>query len=194
MNWKLISWASKFYWPVQDRLAKSIRNFPKVSAYLVRDTRQPGWQEATQYKPTFLYSHLAHLPEGDSLVWVDSDATIERFPEMFDLIESDIAFTNFTGNGRDEYLTGTLFLRKTERTRNFMKLWLNIQASDFEEGNMLREQVCFKRAVQESKDLLVHFLPLSYTCIHDHPSSPKNPHIVHWQASRTLRAQTYKDQ
>lgn len=196
----LVNWASREYGGLQATMLETARNHG-IDALSVFASHQPKWEDGTLAKAVFLRQVMS-FPQPRNIVWVDADAEILERPVVFDELDSathDIAFTTFSGNGPVEFLTGTLWIANNDAARAFLDEWIRIQEDPGEELEMihnLREQACFRKALENSPDLRVFDLPFSYTAIDNHwdrqsaaggkpPSG--NPHILHKQASRQMR-------
>jgi len=92
-----------------------------------------SWQENTQYKPTFALRMLEkHYPQ--SIIVVDADAVFCRHPDYFDKLDS-APEVNIAVHVLDhskyrrktlapEMLSGTIFLKNTEITKQIVDKWI----------------------------------------------------------------------
>ncbi len=154
-----------------------------------------NWQKNTHIKAEFLKRML--LKHKQPIVFLDADATIERFPILFESLgDYDISYHSFDwfkfwrgieGNPKREYLSGTLYLNYNAKVLEFLDTWidLNKRSTTWEQRNM--QQILEKWG----NKLKVYPLPIEYIAIVKRdgkvPSFIKEPIIVHWQASRRLR-------
>lgn len=186
------------YTPLATRLLDSCKQFGlPYHAEAIEDFG--SWARNTAYKPRFLLSMLERFPT-ENIVYLDADAIIRQYPELFERIEGDVAL-HFTSRidpvryrlGRllgqpkqrrysHKVLTGTIFLRNTASSRSFIKAWIE------EAGNMpgREDQDSAERAIDISASTVFSQLPFSYVHIHDHPG--EGVVIEHFQASRQFNA------
>lgn len=139
-----------------------------------------SWQKNTQFKAEFLRSKVfEHF--GETIVYTDCDSELRESPVLFDAIPdtADIGYHLHRGN---EMLSGTLFLRCTEKTMELMDLWV----AECAENPDKWDQECLWNAVQKS-GVKKYMLPAEYCCIFDAHPEITNPVIVHYQASRRLK-------
>ena len=155
-----------------------------------------SWQKNTSYKPKFILEMLDH--GLNDLVFVDSDATITTYPELFDKIPSNFDFAVHTldknawygldyGQDKYELLTGTLFVRNNQRARKILNLWIqNCENTTMWEQRVLQNLV-------EEYEIPIYPLPLGYCYINSLPDGTKprikidNPTIIHHQVSRKYK-------
>jgi len=154
-----------------------------------------SWQKNTLYKSTFIREMMDRHPD-DNIVFVDCDAEVLRYPELFDNIpeQYDIA-AHILDRGRwynkpfneMELLTGTLFVRNTARAREIVDKWVG---------------ECYNSGIWEQKILQIVLkdmnvpifeLPIEYCYMKTMPNGlepfirVKDPVIVHHQLSRSLK-------
>ena len=151
-----------------------------------------NWYVNMQYKPTFLKKMLEkHHP--NSVIYVDIDATFCRYPGYFDKLETaqevNIAVHVLDHskyrrkNHPPELLSGTIFLKNTETTKQIVNKWIQECMKD----PMLWDQRALASVLKKYK---YHLLPEEYCVIFDYMSSVENPAIKHFQASRESRRKT----
>lgn len=159
----------------------------KVLFYLHPIESLGSWYANTCHKPTFLLQMLESF-KGLNVVYVDVDAELLRYPQLFHTIEGDVAVHNHDrqrtyrrtfNDNRHEVLSGTIFLRNNERVKEIVKRW-EARCKRFPE-------------VWDQKSLEVALrgeftnLPIEYCKIFDRMTWVTEPVIVHYQASRVLR-------
>jgi hypothetical protein len=159
-------------------------------------TKNTGnWLQNVAEKPKII---LEMLNKGlDRIVFLDADAEIKFYPELFDNIpdEYDIAVHYLDRNkwygqiGEPfELLSGTLYLRNNDRVKSLVQEWYEkaIKKNQWEQrelGELLKER----------KDVKIYELPIEYCYIATLPNGHKpivhveNPIIVHYQVSRKLK-------
>lgn len=154
-----------------------------------------NWFKNTQFKPTFLRKMMSKY-RSSSIVYVDVDAIICRYPSLFDELDKDPRITiaahvlDHTKFRRKkcapELLSGTLFLKNCGKTRAILNEWIILcSGSD--------PEIWDQRAlasVLEKLNIDFYQLPAEYVTIFDYMSSVKNPVIKHFQASRRERKNT----
>lgn len=149
------------------------------------------WYVNMQYKPMFLKQMLEkHYP--NSVVYVDVDATLCRYPEYFDKLDNipevDIAVHLLDHSKRKlkhrppEMLSGTIFLKNTATTKQIVEKWIQ----ECKKGPRIWDQRALATVL---KEYAYHVLPEEYAVIFDYMADVKNPVIKHFQASREERKQ-----
>ena len=157
-----------------------------------------SWKKNTGLKPHILYECLKELRDDkDRIVYLDADATIEKFPSLFNEIpqEYDLAchfldWKEWYGyeDSVKELLTGTLYIRKSDRIMALMRDWEEESRS----GEVWEQKILQKLLKTTYSDIKVYPLPLEYCYITSLPNGDKprvqcDPVISHHQVSRTLR-------
>ena len=182
-----------------------------IKEYLLPTTEQLGirtiikavpshgaWSRNVAEKPKIILDILGELPPEQSLVFVDADARILKYPVLFDTIgqEYDLAVHHLSWNQHyghvhepdiRECLSGTLFLRNRILVRNLCKEWYEkaVQTSEWEQKILAK---CL-----ENNKLQVFELPYSYITIPTlpdgrmHPRGIEGAYITHGQVSRALK-------
>lgn len=147
------------------------------------------WYSNMQFKPTFLKQMLEkHHP--NSVVYIDVDAEVCRYPAYFDIIDNDpevniavhvLDHSKYRRNDRpSELLSGTIFLKNTTITNQIVEEWIQ----ECKKNPHLWDQRALASVLKRYK---YHLLPEEYVVIFDYMSSVKNPVIKHFQASRQNR-------
>lgn len=179
---------------VQKYLLPSLK--ARYLKYDIKKIKDRGsWQKNTHIKAEFIKEML--LKHKTGVVFLDADATVERFPILFYQIEHkyDISFHyldfNFYWKGKSslkrEALSGTLYLNYNKKVLKFLDEWIEMNKTNtqWEQKNM--------QAVLKKWDtkLKIYPLPLEYVAIvkggDKVPYFIKNPFIIHHQASRKYR-------
>jgi len=179
------------YFTKGTKYEKEIRNLRESLIQLGIPYRIEGipnrrsWVKNTHEKPRFLLRMLDELEEYDSVVWTDADSIFRKYPELFNEIREDVGihFRNWR-HGKNEVLSGTLFLRNCEKVRLLLKEWILINRrnpSKWDQKNL-------DRALRRFPDLSIHRLPIEYCTVFDDERRRKlDPVVEHFQASRKLR-------
>lgn len=158
-----------------------------------------SWSKNTSYKPTFIKQMLLKHTDKN-IVFVDADAEILQYPELFDqipekhniavhLLDRDKWYNRDTG-GDDELLSGTLFVRNNEVSMEIIERWIWL----CEEPPIRWEQKVLQDVIKERNEQVFE-LPISYCYIKSLPNGAEphvkceQPVIVHNQVSRELRIQ-----
>jgi len=194
---KYVSFASKdspYVQVVKEYLIPSLKKWNLT--YDIDYMEDKGsWEANIQYKPLFIKQML--LKHKESIVSLDADATVERYPELFDkLKEYDIAYheldwykfwKNQEGNSKREVLGGTIYFNYNEKILQFIEEWIIEQKKN---GGWAQRNM--QKVLERWKDKLnVYILPIEYCAIvkgrDKVPNFIKNPCIIHHQISRRLR-------
>ena len=157
--------------------------------YYIQEVPNLGtWLKNTSYKPTFLLSMLTKFPQ-QNIVYVDVDAEFLQYPVLFEtlpeLMTYDVAAYIFDRSCYNksvkgfELLSGTLFFKNTEESKNIIERWEQRSQQNPNEW----DQKSLEHVLGESHDLL----PGAYCKIFDRMETVIEPVIVHYQASREIR-------
>jgi len=154
-----------------------------------------SWQANTHIKAEIIKQML--LKHKEPIVFLDADATIECYPELFFKLQDydmsyhsfdfDFYWKNKEGSSKREVLSGTLYFRYNEKVLQFIDEWIeeNKKSTQWEQKNL---QIVVERWKGKLK---IYPLPLEYIAIVKGgdrvPNFIKNPVIVHHQASRRFR-------
>lgn len=156
-----------------------------------------SWSKNTSYKPTFIKKMMLRHRDKN-IVFLDADAEVLKYPELFDRIPENCniavhlldrdAWYNRKADGREELLSGTLFIRNCPRSLELVDHWIRMCAARPEqwEQKMLQEVIV-------GNNEPIYELPLSYCYIKTLPGGGEphvkcsDPVIVHNQVSRELR-------
>lgn len=159
-------------------LMESIRKF-ELSYYIEELVDKNNWVHNTHYKPSVIKRAMSlfNLP----IVFIDADAVIRKFPELFENIKKDFAvFFSEGGN----LLSGTLFFNNTAAAFSLVEDW----EKQCKEETDTWDQHVLKGCV-ERKHIDIETLPKSYCQIFD-SSKKETPVIEHYQASRRYKNKT----
>jgi hypothetical protein len=135
------------------------------------------------------------LKHKQAVVFLDSDATIEYYPELFDKLQDyDIGIHYFDwmkfwrskeGDLKREILGGTLYFNYNEKVLKFIDEWISITKDKY------NDQQSLNILVPQWKDRLnIYSLPIEYIAIRKAVKIPDyivNPCIIHNQQSRKYR-------
>jgi len=168
-----------------ERLKLSLRRFGFIS-HIVGLPTLGSWQKNTQHKAEFLLSML-DLFAGTSIVWLDADAEVRQYPTLFETLKGVTfgAHWRNRGDGREELLSGTLYLGNTDSVRTLLKKWRDICKANPD----MWDQIALSKALEGWRGRIAR-LPPEYCCIFDSMAREvEHPVIEHFQASRHLKAE-----
>lgn len=140
-----------------------------------------SWHLNTRHKARFIKEMLSK--HNCPVVFVDSDATVEKYPILFKDLKCDIA-----AHYRESHktiLSGTLYLDSNERVHRMLDEWVHLNSI-----NSVLEQKNLETAINNGKNygLTWYNLPPQYVQIFDTMKDcGGQPFISHWQASRKYR-------
>lgn len=140
------------------------------------------WEANTRIKPHFILECLQLFPDKNVL-YLDADAIVKQTLNYFNNITSDIAIyhTKRAQGMSHDYLTGTIFFRNNQVTKDFVQEWCIIQ-NDCKDTMV--DQDSFDQAIEINKsNLIVDDLPLGYIKIFD-KDYDGDIYIEQYQASR----------
>lgn len=144
-----------------------------------------SWIENVNYKSQFCKEMLDYYYDIP-VVWVDCDAEVQHYPELFHRIDADIGvyFRNRYGASH-ELLSGTIYFGNTAVSKDIVAKWC-----DFCKRNPTRwDQRSLQEVLELEKERVRIFeIPPSYVRIFDaHDMQGIDPVILHNQASRRLK-------
>ena len=144
-----------------------------------------SWLETIYTRANFVLEMLEK--HGRDIVWLDSDAVIDRYPELFDEFDGDFGahVHEWTDRGK-ELLGGTMYFRHTEATLELVKKWISLNGSLPKQA---LSQWVIPQALEGWSGKFVN-LPANYTQIFDLMADAGEPIISHYQASRQFRNRT----
>ncbi len=177
---------------LERQLEKSCKNF-KLKTYFATVPNLHNWYRNTAYKPKFILDALNNLKRD--VVWIDADATIEKYPILFDIIpkEYDIALHNLSwrkwyGHDSDtkELLTGTMYFRNRQVVKDLCQEWYDKSNADVTSN--IWEQKILQNIIGKYP-IKIYELPIEYIYITTRPNGLPSlikcdPVIKHYQASR----------
>ena len=144
-----------------------------------------SWQKNTHFKAVFVRNMLKEFT-GINIVFTDADSVFYSYPKLFEDLDCDIAFhlRNWK-HGRDELLSGTIYLANNEKVHQLVDDWIIINRAN----SGYWEQRNLQRALRLSKrNLSISYLPMEYCCIFDDEKRKFcTPVIEHFQKSREYR-------
>ena len=154
-----------------------------------------NWYKNTAQKPRVVIDFLSCLEEGESLVLLDADASIEEYPVLFDTIPLDYEIAYHTLSWIDWYghktetlelLSGTMFFRNTSAVEQLCIEWFNKSQKELKWEQKVLQEIIPQHKVK-------HYpLPIEYCFMKDRPGNlpplvQAKPIILHHQVSRDLK-------
>jgi hypothetical protein len=138
-----------------------------------------SWEKNCQHKARFILDAMSTI--GTNIVWLDADAVVKKYPEMFSSLTCDIAYHYL--RDRRELLSGTLFLQNNEAAKKLVQQWIELN-----DTNNHWDQKNLQRVVERSPGIKKQILPADYCKIYDNRKQEvKDPVITHYQASRRFK-------
>jgi hypothetical protein len=126
MNFKIVSGYTKDT-PYEQEVQFLIESFKKyniINYEIIKYTNFGSWSKNCQYKAYIIQEQLKkyNIP----IVWLDADAVLYDYPNLFDSIDKDIAFCDYYGG----VASGTLYMKPTETIMNLCKEWISLNNKD----------------------------------------------------------------
>ena len=165
-----------------------------------------SWQANTSYKSEFILKML-HKHEGSSIVFLDSDAEVKKYPSLFWEIPNEydigVHFLNWMWRWRKQkdgnkfhLLSGTMYLNYNSKVIGLVEEFIE----EISKSPNTIEQRSMEVVVNRRKDLKVYELPYSYIVFPNqnntlplHMLKEKDIVIYHNQASRRLKNRHNKE-
>ncbi len=179
------SFATPEYFVELDDLEVSLKRFGLLSI-LHKEPHLGSWEANCQHKADHLLRIIECNP-GDDVVWIDADARMQRYPELFDDFKYHIGVHHLKGI---ELLSGTIYLKNSDKVKHILREWIDVNKefpNEWDQKNLmaalLRSRECWGPGV-------LYNLPPEYCCIFDtmREDDPGiDPVIEHFQASRRLK-------
>ena len=143
-----------------------------------------SWVQNAGIKPEFLSEMRAK--HNGPLVYLDADARIRKYPELFDELAQDpSALVGVHFRGGRELLSGTIYLADDPRAVSLLRKWVDHQRTN----HQALDQKTLHSVIKKINFPVTH-LPASYTQIFDIMAHNGEPVIEHLQASRRYRNKT----
>lgn len=136
-----------------------------------------SWVEACAIKPRIIMDALSST--DDNVVYIDIDARLRSYPELFDNFDYDIGAHIKDGK---ELLSGTLYFRNSNKVKKLVRSWLKNQRKFTEKW----DQHVLQNTINEESQLELKLgnLPPAYCQIFDSMAHFGDAVIEHLQASR----------
>jgi len=146
------------------------------------------WVENAGIKPEHIYDMMIKYPEYD-ILYVDADAIVRSYPELFDTFEGDIGVHYYKGK---ELLSGTIYLKNNHKMRSLVRYWIMEQHKNIRTW----DQKTLTKVINDFKDeldLKIIDIPPSYVKIFNYDMCEEPPVIEHFQASRRFKSAVRKE-
>lgn len=195
----IISYATKntpYVDVMNERLLPSLKRW-NLDHDIVYPEDKLSWAANTAMKSQIIKDML--LKHKQSVCFIDSDATIEKYPELLYNIEQDydlgFHLLNWYGFWRGEWsntskmelLSGTMLWNYNDKVLALLDEWIEKVNSNIQ----VWEQRVLQEIVSDRKDLTILPLPAEYCCVvkqdYSIPVHIEEPVIIHWQASRKYK-------
>jgi len=142
------------------------------------------WQRETFYKANFVRDMMNKYPER-SIVWIDADAEVLAYPDLFDDFPGNLGARIFHGT---KLLSGTVYFRNCPEVRTIVDDWIRLNQKPNDKFRCQQEQMNLQAAIeQSSRDVRFVNLPAEYCYIFDERDKVEQPIIIHRQHSRKFR-------
>ncbi len=189
---------------LKDHLIYSLEALDLQDKLIVKEaTNFNSWNRNVAEKPKVILEILNELPNDTNLVFLDADASIEKYPTSFDTMSDfvDIAFHILNWNDwygyntqppEMELLSGTMYFKNTDRVKQLCKEWYQEAV-----GSAEWEQKVLQRILPKYPDLVKNILPIEYCYMKSRPGGKPplikcEPVILHHQVSRSLKREIGK--
>lgn len=169
---------------------------PQIPFEIICAKNYHHWTKNVAQKPNIILEVLNDSEEDEAIVFIDADATVERYPQLFHDIpdEYDIAFHTLDWNtwyrnksNVKELLTGTMYFRNRIAVKELCAEWY----AKAQDGHRWEQQIL--EEIIQKYPLKIYNLPIEYCYIKTLPNGKEpyvkvdQPVILHHQASRTLK-------
>ncbi|MEI8350069.1 MAG: methyltransferase domain-containing protein [Candidatus Omnitrophota bacterium] len=140
-----------------------------------------SWDKNTHYKASFILEMLDKYPDKN-IVFIDADAIVHSYPDLFDVLDVDFAVHYFRGR---QLASGTLFFKNNTISRELLKAW--IERNNQDKTNL--DQQNLQNIIEEvwKYKITIFDLPPEYCTIFDMRERIPRPIIEHFQLSREGR-------
>lgn len=150
-------------------LETTLREFCLYYRIEERPTRG-HWFKNLNQKPEVIRDTMLANP-GTPIVWLDADARVVRYPQLFEQINCDFAAHWLAG---DELLSSTMYWGNTPKSIELIEAWCDLAQRE----PMTMDQRLLQRIVDNDKTINVFKLPESYACIFDRGKVPEDEVVI----------------
>ncbi len=142
------------------------------------------WQRETFFKANFVRNMLNQYP-GKDIVWVDADAEMLKFPELFGNLPGNLGARIYRGS---KLLTGTVYFKNCDAIRTIVDDWIRENQKPQDKFRCQQEQMNLQAVVERANGQVKFVnLPKEYCYIFDEADQCDDPIIIHRQQSRKFR-------
>jgi hypothetical protein len=137
------------------------------------------WERTCSFKAKFIQDMWrgSDIP----IVWLDADATLNRFPALFSVINADFA----AYKRRWSIKAGTLYFGKTELADTLLAGWVARCEADPDQWDQISLDLAWAEIASRAP-LRTVWLPETYCWKFDKPDKSNDAVILQWQASRNV--------
>ena len=161
------------------KLIKSLDTF-NLDYYIEGIPPLGDWKTCTDYKARFIRRAIERV--STPIVWLDSDATVIKYPKLFDHLNADVsAFISHINH----LLSGTVYFANNDRVRTLIDAWISAN----NRNTAVFEQKILQAAINKDRNIVFKRLPIGYCQIHDYKFQAigDEKYVLHWQASRRTK-------
>lgn len=200
MSFKVVAYYTEdtLYARHSKRLERSLKRY-EIPYYIQPIKSLGSWFLNTAYKPIFIREMMKKFEgECDFVVYVDVDAKFLGYPKNFDSISCEIAAYIYDGreyrrnNWIPELLSGTLCFKICPACYDLVEAWAErcrLKPKVWDQKNLAHIlSICHTDPPKVGYPIDFQVLPGEYCKIFDKMDYIREPIIVHFQASRDVRA------
>jgi len=182
-SFKVVSFYTKntgYETEIMERLVPSLERH-NLSFDVVGIESKGSWN-LNIYQKAYVIGGMLKKHHDKNIVWLDADAEVVRYPELFDTTDCDFGF-HYRFNRK--LSSGTMFFRNNGRVSDLIEHWIKTIERHPEYG-LKTEQELLLEVLPEHPDLKIGHFPLEYSMIFD-GEQVDDPVVVHHQASRRFK-------
>lgn len=158
-----------------ETLIESIQKNEIINYEIIPYKNMGSWSANCQYKAIIIKNQL--LNSNIPIIWLDADAVLYSYPNLFDSIPEDIAFCTYYGG----VASGTLYMKPTKQIISLCEEWISMNSKNTE----IFDQKNLNTLVKQN-NIKYYKLPISY-CKIDFAKCHEKIVIGQNQASRRFK-------
>lgn len=171
------------YDKLAERLIDSLREF-NIECHVDAIDDLGSWIRNAQYTHEFLRRMLDRYPEK-SIVWTDADSVLRQYPELFNILDCDLAaYRHEWRSGRIELLCGTMYFANNDSMKGFLDDCIKMDKQFPDRRGAVNLAETLKMWIDKIR---FQDLPAQYCKIFDLMRNVPDPVFEHFQASRRFR-------
>lgn len=157
----------------------------KLRRYVKRVGTQGSWILNVRWKPTFIQRVMRMHKDATAIVWLDADARVNEYPDLFFHIKTDLAcrFLYWPRVHKVKIHLGTFFIRNNRVGRGIVDRWVERMKHAPMNLRCPEQEVLYDLLLAERPRTLA--LPERYCHVMRH--TDKRAVIAQWQQSREER-------